>query len=140
MVDVTDITHEIIAILEVGCPTKKWCLGRPPKARVPDFPFGVVEFAGGTSDPLLGKQSHIEDLWDIFYIARYITEDKAEEDAMAKMKVIEDLIINNPTINSKVESAWIERRIMDRTILPPPEDYSMICVKLTLHTRRKNIT
>lgn len=137
MTNVTDITEQILAIMTAGLVLKKWCLGRPPKGRIPDFPFGIVDYIGGESDPKLGTQSHITDMWDIYYIARFFEEDVAERDAMSQMKVIEDMIIANPTLNGKVESAWIERRIVDKTFTP--EDYSIICVKLTLHTRRKNI-
>lgn len=136
---ITQIETEILSILDAGSlnPSLTWSRGEPAKGRFPDYPFGFIEWILGDRFPKLATQAEIRDVFTITWVSRFPDEDKAEIEATDAVKAIEDLFKANPTLNGKVNAAWISRRIKDKTF--DAQDYSIIAVRLTLTTRRKEI-
>jgi hypothetical protein len=136
-----DIVDKIIALLTAADPKNidgksvvRWFVGQPPKSRWPGFPFGWVEWAGDQLKPPTIKLQEIQDRYYIVVIDKHAVETKAEDSIMDFAATIRDVILANPTLDSKVSFAYVEKREREKQW---EGESSVVALRVTIYTRRK---
>lgn len=135
------IRDEIINLLKTADPKnsegksiKKWFKGEPPRSRWPDFPWGWVEWAGGSMEPPVGSKAEIRDIFFIVTVDKHIDAEKAEDSVMDFAESIEAALDDSPTIGGLVNYSWVVNREKQKVFL---DDYSVCALRVTLATRRR---
>jgi hypothetical protein len=136
------IRDQTISILTTANPKNgagksivKWFKGEPPKGRWPGFPWGWVEWAGGTMAPPVGSKAETRDNFHIVVVDKHIEADKAEDSIMDFADSVEAALDDDPSIGGLVATSWVVNREKQKVFIDG--DYSMCVVRLTLSTRRR---
>jgi len=135
------IRDKIIDLLKSGDPKNadgkniiKWFEGEPPPSRYSAFPFGWVEWVGGEMKAPVGSKAEITDRFYVVVIDKFVNPEKAEDSIMDFANSIEDTLDDFPTLGDLVATSFVINREKEKQF---EGDYSMVGVRLTLYTRRR---
>lgn len=136
------IRNQIISLLTsanpkngVGESITRWFKGEPPKSRWPGFPWGWVEWAGGVQEAPVGSKALIRDNFYVVVVDKHIEADKAEDSVLDFAESVEAALDDSPTLGGLVEASYVVNREKQKVFLQG--DYSMVAVRITLSTRRR---
>ncbi|HLE74924.1 MAG TPA: hypothetical protein VI864_02640 [Candidatus Bathyarchaeia archaeon] len=136
------IRDQIITLLTTADPKNgagksvvKWFKGEPPKSRWPGFPWGWVEWTGGIMEPPVGSKAEIRDNFFVVVVDKHVDAEKAEDSVMDFADSVEAALDDSPTIGGLVAYSWVVNREKQKVFLEG--DYSMIALRITLSTRRR---
>ncbi len=135
------IRDQIISILISGNPLNakgksivKWFKGEPPRSRYPGFPWGWVEWAGGTMSPPVGAKAEVKDNFFVVVVDKHINPEEAEDSIMDFTESVETVLDDSPSLNGTVATSYIINREKEKLF---EGDYSIVAVRITLSTRRR---
>jgi len=135
------IRDQIISILTAADPKndaeasiKKIFKGEPPRSRWPGFPWGWVEWVGGIMEPPVGAKAQIRDIFYIVIVDRHVDAEKAENSIMEFASSVEAALDDDPSIGGLVAASWVINREKQKLF---ESDYSIVAVRLTFATRRR---
>ena len=141
MVSPKAIRDQVITILENADPknganvsVKEWFKGEPPKSRWPGFPWGWVEWSGGSMEPPVGAKAEIRDDFFVVVVDKHIDAEKAEDSVMDFADSVEAALDDSPTVGDLVAASWVVNREKQKLF---QGDYSIVALRLTLATRRR---
>jgi hypothetical protein len=136
------IRDQIITILIAADPkngsnisVKKWFKAEPPRSRWPGFPWGFVEATLGPQDPPVGTKAQIFDRFYVVVVDKHIDAEKADDSVLEFVDSVEAALDDDPSIGALVAFSWVTNREKQKSFIEG--DYSMVAVRLTLATRRR---
>ena len=141
MANPKEIRDNIINLLTLADPKngsgvsiRKWFKGQPPPSRYPGFPWGWVEWAGGPMEAPVGSKAEIKDKFYVVVMDKHIDAEYAENSIMEFANSVEAALDDSPTLYGSVARSFVINREKEKQF---QRDYSMIAIRLTLTTFRR---
>lgn len=138
MTDLTGIRDALITLLKNSSTlrdVKEWKKAQPPPSTWRGFPFGWIEWAGGPKEPPITQQQVVRDSFYIAVAFKHQNQDRAEDDALACVKKVEDTLASAPTLAGTVATSWVSNREKEKFFMQ--DEHSVVAIRVTLSTRRR---
>lgn len=134
MTNPSDIVENILTMLKADADLrelkKRWHKGEPLPGTWNKYPFGWVEWRGGSATPRTVTLNEFREEIYIAVVCMHVNHERAEDYAMNYAALIKDVLEVDYTLLGAVNRSWCSARVKDKYFTS--ENSNMTIMRLTL--------